>query len=224
MAVFIVSGLRRSGNHAILSWLMGMLPHTCHLNDLPPKLCRMELYELMARDDLPATPSRIRADRQWIPFPKSHTLIISLESHETTSVRRCLERFPDATKVVILRTADNALASAHKAGYNLQTYKRLWQSYVAERHHLGTTALFDLWLTNSTYRRRLAAALGVDFNDNQFCQRIKWGTSSFTSATKDDMLRRAEEFAADSDFQNAAVPLHPQSTQLVEEERAEKMP
>ena len=82
--IYILIGIRRSGNHAILNWLYPMLGNYCHLNDLKIQHFTKENYDNNITDCIC---DKNYVDCKWIPFNKNSNLLISFEKEQQESMK-----------------------------------------------------------------------------------------------------------------------------------------
>jgi hypothetical protein len=184
-----VIGMSRSGNHAIINWILRQsVGHSCHLNcaegKTNPFLSARPLhsglcYETNAREfDW--------AEEQAGRFTQKDLLIHSyedsflgyvchpiFEQHHDEWVGRSLQRHD----LLILRDPFNLFASRQRAGALLEgvapaTALRIWKQHA--REYLGETRYlkqpkilvnYNRWATERVYRAQLAAQLGLTFTD-----------------------------------------------------------
>lgn len=210
-----VIGLRRSGNHAIIEWLIAACPGSVlFLNEALPNV----------------RPNRTR-QREWHWFPAGErrargTLVYSYEDQSllaltglTRAGKRAAWTGPARARfdLLILRDPFNMLASRLQwkleSVDRLQQVARAWKAYAAE--FLGDTdtlphkvpVSYNRWVADEGYRHELAVRLGVEPTD---AGRNKvsplGGGSSFDGTTHDGrasemkVLERWRHFADDPRF------------------------
>lgn len=207
--IIVVHGMKRSGNHAIIHWLLAHGRFIFINNILPinPVLSGKELI-----------PSQAEFNYQWLRkrlplhkrFPVSldfgskrllwkPSMMVSLEDHD-------LKTTPDliaacrVENILIIRDPQNMFASrirkastrtSHpaypaRAGADLDRVIRLWK--VHAREFLSTTShlenktciYFDLWFSSREYRMSICQALGFNFTDKGYSKvATEGGGSSF---------------------------------------------
>lgn len=201
--LWLLHGLKRSGNHALVNWLQPQLQATFFNNLIP-------LGNLLRGQPMPAP----RPYRDWLAAqssPVGGRVLASFEDHalETT-------RFSDidvpVTRLLLLRSPDQLFASRIRKAFrvDMPAYPRadgpvlrravaLWKQHA--RCYLGddtaypgrVAVLFDRWFADQEYRRAISGALGVPFDDAGY-GRVggEGGGSSFDGTRYDG---RAQEMA-----------------------------
>jgi hypothetical protein len=202
--LWLLHGLKRSGNHALVHWLRPQLRATFFNNLIP-------LGELLRGKPMPAP----RPYRDWVaaqsPPPTDGRVLASLEDHDLATTPFASVDVP-ATRLLLLRAPDQLFASRIRKAFRVEmpAYPRvdgpvlrravaLWKQHA--RCYLGDDAaypgrvaiLFDRWFVDRAYREAIAAALGVPFDDAGF-GRVggEGGGSSFDGTAFDG---RAQEMA-----------------------------
>jgi hypothetical protein len=197
--LLLVHGLKRSGNHAFVNWLMGCGSFTFFNNIIPIKP--------VLRGEKPIPPP---VDYEWwlaqrlLKEDRQKPVIASLEDHALTVVPFIRVRCPFA-HVLVLRDPVNLFASrirkarrvdnpayAREQGPAMQRAIDLWKMHA--REFLGRTDLlaahvgvyFNAWFTNEDYRRDVCTRLGMKFTDRRFARvPSTGGGSSFDRTTFD---------------------------------------
>jgi len=182
--LFLVHGLKRSGNHAIVNWLLGQAPfeffnNVIFINSIlngepyPPKFANV--------DGLLKTRMASRYDRLVLRWTRP--VMVSLEDHPlTVSPFERPERL-ETLNLLVLRDPRNLFASRigiarrldvpcfRTDPVSMQRFIDLWKSYAREM--LGMTAVlkrkvciyYNAWHSSQEYRRRISAQLGLRFSD-----------------------------------------------------------
>ena len=184
-----VIGMSRSGNHAVIGWVMRQAAgRTCLLNCVQgksnPYLTPRPVapgdgergYANYSDFDLESERRGVFSRKDWLVF-----------SHEDDFLgNACAESFerrhdefvgPSARRrdVLILRDPFNLFASRRRAGYGTvseATAVRIWKQHAREflrrTRWLRREPVFvsyNRWVTDPSYRRRLAEDLGLEFTD-----------------------------------------------------------
>lgn len=184
-----IVGLRRSGNHAIVNWILNQeAGETCWINDLRMRKNPFYWkYEALKKrhPQYQEKTERLRQDMSGRFTPKD-CLAYSFEDYELTKVvnNRFANRhdlyFGKSQKkydVLILRDPYNLMASRLKSGKvsvrdNDKTATDLWVAYAKE--FLGETQILDNekvcisynhWFSDAAYRQAIAQQLQLDFSD-----------------------------------------------------------
>lgn len=200
--LWLLHGMKRSGNHALVNWLQPQLA-AAFFNNLVP------LGELLRGKPMPAP----RPYRAWLDARRDATpegrVLASLEDHDLALVPFVDIDVP-MTRLLVLRTPDQLFASRiRKASVvDMPAYPRadgpvlrraiaLWKQHA--RCFLGDDAaypgrvaiLFDRWFADAGYRRAISAALGVPFDDAGFGRvGAEGGGSSFDGTRFDGQAQR----------------------------------
>jgi hypothetical protein len=183
-----IVGMARSGNHAIINWILEQLPgRWCFLNCAEPSTNPFHTARPVA-DGEPVFRSSIpgfdlAAERAGRLSPKD----VLLFSHEDTFLKiafgdkasaiqeaavgpagRCID-------VVILRDPYNLFASRRRLSYQFVTdltAVRIWKqharAFLGENGFVGPEAVpisYNDWVSDRGYRRRIAGQLGLSFTD-----------------------------------------------------------
>jgi hypothetical protein len=167
-----VTGIRRSGNHAIQLWLTGLFEHVIKFN-----------YTFWLN------PQKIEEIKAI--YDPDIAVILGTEQHTNLVFHKPRLVIPNNTKqIIILRNILNNIASfapfGGKALFETDVFLDLWASYADE--FLGNTNIlpdkvpvnFDSWFAEETYRRDLADRVGGTFSDSKLNEiDTNWGKSSF---------------------------------------------
>lgn len=192
--LFLLHGLKRSGNHALVQWLLPQLG-AAFFNNLVP------LGPLLRGKPMPA-PAPYAAWRARHGAPAR--VLASLEDHPLA-----LSPFVDVdvatTRLLIVRMPDHLFASRIRKAFtvDMPAYPRtdgpvlrraiaLWKEHARcllgdETGYPGRVAvLFDRWFVDRDYRASIAAALGVPFDDRGFGRVGSEGGGSSFDGTRFD--------------------------------------
>jgi len=206
-------GLSRSGNHAIINWLLAhMEGRTCFLNCVQPP--QNPFATARESDNGQAAicnyqPFDLDAERRGV-FSQKDWLLYSYEDCFITMVcSRCFEQrhdeflgpSQDRTDLVILRDPFNLFASRLRSSYSgvtPLTAVRIWKQHA--RQVLGQRKLFtqpylailyNRWVSDREYRQQVAAKLGLPFTDADFHRVASTaGGSSFDGLQYDGAAHR----------------------------------
>jgi hypothetical protein len=186
-----VAGLRRTGNHAILSWiqeqqkLMGTVLHLNNLKvDENPYRCKcqnlsyyfsehkwaIEQYKLQGRGHFSPRDCLIYS---YEDYPIERIFSRRFERKHDLYLGKAQQRYD----LLIIRDPFNLLASRLKNNFLAVKSKKhsfidLWLDYA--REYLGETNYlqhnkicvnYNLWTSDRNYRQNLAEKLNIDFND-----------------------------------------------------------
>jgi hypothetical protein len=223
-----VAGLARSGNHAIINWI---------LRQLSGRWVFLNCVQARTNPFLTARPDD--GGRRWlasfadfdpaVEYASRHAqkqaLLVSMEdtflrpafgTEATREVCRAIGGAADITDVVVLRDPYNLFASRRRLAGILPARQalRVWKQHA--RAHLGqspglerpvVTANFNRWAESRAYRAELARRLAIDFTDAGRDEITPCaGGSSFDglefqgAARHMDVAARWRRFARESDF------------------------
>lgn len=174
---FWLTGLRRSGNHALQTWLLGPFGDRALKLNYTVKIEGRRLAQLRAKyvgPDMTLIQGAERLNELKFEMPP---MVMSKRIRQ----------------IIILRNPLNNIASQARLwgtdyliGGNAQTFLRRWLMYA--REFVGdtnvlpnkVTANFDRWFAEEQYRRDLAKRLDIPFSDATLNQvDPDWGKSSF---------------------------------------------
>ena len=182
-SVFLLHGMKRSGNHALVRWLLPQIDGTFVNNAIP---VGPTLRGVATMPD-PAPFDAWRAGRAELRKRKpGDNLLVGLEDHELCvspwlvegiRMRRLLIlRRPEQMFSSRLRHASRVEMVAFPKDNNhvMQRVSTVWKQHARcflglEDIYLGRVAIsFEAWVTCHDYRRAVSAALGVVFDDSAF--------------------------------------------------------
>lgn len=184
-----VVGMSRSGNHAIINWLLAQTGgRTCFLNCVEPKnnpFCWPRITGSGLAYAVNYAGFDLERERGGELSPKDH-LIYSHEDCFLGSLRDGpWEAFHDEwvgasaarRDILILRDPFNLFASRRKQGIGvsprraMQIWKQHAREFLGERRVLPRRPVpvsYNHWVRSRDYRRRLAETLGLRFTDARF--------------------------------------------------------
>jgi hypothetical protein len=223
-----VLGMRRSGNHAILTWIMRAANATkpTHENVFLNNCKTRENNYRLQSDFRPPEISdeefqRIR-DRRNRSYRNTGLLLRSLEDFDLDAFRDSENEYSwygrsrKRADAVIIRDPLNLFASRLKVGYiDTKSALPLIDLYLDNARALeeDSTELpisYNLWLLSQDYRLKILEKLGIDGPDVQDDRPARFGPGS--SFQKHDsklerlaLLRRWEEFSQDNWFKREVM-------------------
>lgn len=179
--LYLLHGMKRSGNHAVINWL---LPQTgcTHFNNFIP------IGKVLRGSPIPAaTDLDIWRDKQAVRTgERPDHLLVSLEDHDLRTQPFRNIRIP-ITRLLVLRDPRQLFSSrirkaskvempAYPRTNNavMQRAIRLWKQHAS--CYLGeldcyperVAILFDAWFSDPAYRAAISRTLGVPFSDEGF--------------------------------------------------------
>jgi hypothetical protein len=231
-----VVGISRSGNHAIINWILAQAAgRTCFLNCAEPG-CNPFVSARPRTPELPGWRAPyegfgIGAEREGRLSRKD----LLVHSYEDTFLGPFKKPENEARHddwvgssgrridLLILRDPRNLFASRLASGYGWledEIVARVWSQHAREflglRRNLHQERLmvsYNDWVTSPDYRRGVAAALGVDFDDRAAHKvPAAAGGSSFDGTAYDGraeempVLRRWHRFLGDERFHFMLTP------------------
>ena len=226
--VFRVLGARRSGHHAIITWLIRQSPgKVIFLNNLEA-IGSGRSYRIEGEEAVEADESYLHSQGSPEVFQKEQrlrTVIYNFEDYGIAELLNLKARMPTpddkpTQNILVLRDPLNLLASRVKKYRRTGALGMIGQPFIehylewcraaaAERLPLKNAIVvnFNLWVTSKTYRADLAAQLGLDFTDEGLNE-VRCRGSSFDGfqyngrAQEMKVLERYEQMMADQIFLN----------------------
>lgn len=197
--LFVMHGMKRSGNHAISNWLLPQL-HCRHFNNLFP------LGDILRGI---ATP-RPRPFEDWLGEQERRSgarptrLLVTIEDHDLRLEPFVMVDFP-IRRLLVIRDSRQLFSSRIRKAFrvDMPAYPRtcdsvmlravgLWKQHA--RCFLGDRTAypervaiqFDAWFREPAYRAAVSAALGVGFDDSGFGKVAADGGGSSFDGTRFD--------------------------------------
>lgn len=225
-----IVGLKRSGNHGIITWIRRHYnERVWHLNDVSPnRNPYRNLYEHYSKKDLKQEAQGSFSQKECLIYnhenytlesltnsllEKKHDLYLG-KSH--TRYDLLILRDPYNTFASILKGQinDNNFSYVHTLPQNHKSITQLWLDYAKE--FLGETNYlkynrvmvnYNQWISDQNYRKNISKKLGLDFCDTGFnVVKNYGGGSSFqgtefnNQANKMDVLNRWQKFIDDEEY------------------------
>lgn len=219
--IYVQYGMKRSGNHAISSWLIPKL-EVAYVNNAAP-LSKIQRGAI-AMPDLGDYRRwyRGRKAMAWLrPVPSR--ILVSIEDFPL-SLGAFRQGSGTVTDILILRSAENLFSSRIKKAFkvDMPAYPRamgrqmqgriaLWKAHAtafldpALRSKDAVAIYFDAWVADPVYRAAICARLGIAAGDDDNRDQVTrhGGGSSFHGTEFDgragemDVTRRAEMLKGD---------------------------
>lgn len=182
-SVFLLHGMKRSGNHALVRWLLPQIDGTFVNNAIPVG----PVLRGVATMPDPAPFNAWRASRAELrkEKPGGH-LLVGLEDHELSvspwhaegarTHRLLILRRPEQMFSSRVRHASRVEMVAFPKDNNhvMQRVSTVWKQHARcflglEDNYPGRVAIsFEAWFTSRDYRRAISEALGLVFDDRAF--------------------------------------------------------
>src|SRR3954447_9859554 len=231
-----VVGMSRSGNHAIINWILAQAPgRTCFLNCAEPGWnpfvsARPRTLELPAwralYDGFDVEAERAgRLSRKDLLVHSYEDTFLGPFKKPESEARHDEWVGPSARRIdlLILRDPRNLFASRLASGYGWlddELVARVWAQHAREflglRRNLRQERLmlsYNEWVRSRAYRQRVAEALGLEFDDRAAHKvPAAAGGSSFDGTAYDGraeqmpVLNRWHAYAGDSRFHRILAP------------------
>ena len=209
--LFIVHGMKRSGNHAVLNWLKAH-DHFIHFNNV---------YRIaMVLDGEIELPNQPYPYRRWLKARYKEKGMGALFPFERLSPRSYIASFEDhrldwrafegaplpVVNMIIIRDIENLMASRIKKGMSrdsrayptehnddmqrvIDTWKMHARECLGETQHIPDSIVipFNRWFSDQSFRRELAEQLGYTFTDEGLSKvSTKGDGSSFDQTNYDN--------------------------------------
>lgn len=203
--LYIIHGLKRSGNHAILNWILAQKKMPFYNNIIPisPILSGKKTMPLPVNFD-DWLKNKENSLKKKITLSYSKCFMVSLEDH-AIDVKPFVDGKYKVVNIIILRDPRNLFSSRiRKASFvNLAAYpmengpimKRavdLWiehaKEFTCETSFLCNKICiyFNEWFSNPIYRKEISSQLGFKFTDKGFRKISSEGGGSSFDQTKFD--------------------------------------
>ena len=198
-AVYLFHGMKRSGNHAVLEWLLPQMRCAFVNNAIP-------LGPILRGRPFPA-PAAFAA---WLPRQEvannaevQNRLLVSLEDHDL-SVSPFDHEGLNLQRVLLVRQPEHLFSSRLRKAWrvDMPAYTRDYEDAVMQRaigvwkqharcYLSGDDAfpervaiLFDAWVSDPSYRAAVSSALGLGFDDAGFGRVADIGGGSSFDGTR----------------------------------------
>ena len=229
-------GIQRSGNHALINWIVAQEPQaTCFVNGAFPGISPWKKSWGISYPNYPYWP--LERDKKGALVHKD-LFICSYENRQLSDVEkdktqlsRHIGKSQRDYAVMILRDPYNTFASWQQHGWPItKDIITLWKSYANE--FLGKTNIlsspnifvsFNAWFLDPNYRQNLAEKLGFAFTDKGLNEvSHHGGGSSFDGRSLEgkarnmNVLTRFHQYLDNPDFQ-AIFEADPELKQLSDE-------
>lgn len=193
-------GLRRSGNHAIIDWLLSHHENWCHYNN---PILKDGSY-LVPKDQI---------------VRQGDSPDYSLISVEDYDLRLISDYIGDKLRIILLRDPFNLFASRLQMARNFIDNPQsgftcldlissrafhLWRQYASEfiYEHVKNTAFinFNFWQSDLDYRKTISRALGWKHTDEGFASKRGWQFSGGSSFANKNVLESWRNFEDDEEY------------------------
>ena len=193
MKTIIVYGLRRSGNHFLISIILQQFSNYVHINDTNLSYDKYVEYKNIEK-------KKERNDKRWIGFKDVECVVISLE--DKTINNNELDKFRKIDNcyfLILLRSPYCHFSSIWNA-YNknesrLLEYIKLWKIYTEYFIHNNgfIKVLYDELSSKENYKINLLKKIGINnINKNEY-KKIMWQKSSFINSTHKQLVYKTLE-------------------------------
>lgn len=219
-AALRIVGMSRSGNHAIINWLLNQLAGKwVFLNCVEPRSNPFETARpldcgnrvLASEPHLRGAEERqIRRLAEWLVFSQEDTFLGPALDTRAMAAQGLSRAGAD---IIVLRDPYNLMASRKRFGWRPVTpvtERRIWKQHakhvLAGRGFGGRTLipiLYNHWVASESYRRQISRQLGLQFCDEGRDKTAACGGgSSFDGygTVSRRVFDRWQQFRDDSDF------------------------
>jgi hypothetical protein len=210
MKTIILYGLRRSGNHFLISNILQHFDSAVHINNCQE--FSFNNYQKFKSINITAH----RSDRKFIGFKNAECVLISMENKIIDQNE--LDKFKnidDCHVMLLLRNPYNNLASAWRE-YILNSkpnrikpeeFYKIHSSWIdyANKYLEGSmiNVIYDSFVESEEYRKRIIISLGILMRNHNLNQKIKWQCSSYSDNSKKQKIwgdLKASNYADDPEF------------------------
>ena len=184
MKTIILYGLRRSGNHFLISTILQQFSNYVHINDANLSYNNYNKYKNTKKN-------RERSDRNWIGFKDVECVVISLENKKIDSNE--IDKFKKISNcyfLILIRCPYSHFSSVWKV-YNknkgqLQTIIKLWKMYAKyfinnNNNNEFIKIIYDEFSSNESYMVNIMQKLCIDNINIDKDKQIPFQRSSFGS-------------------------------------------
>lgn len=201
--IFMVHGLKRSGNHAIINWLLPQAP-TEYFNNIIPVASILTGHSTLPKEQTFEAwlKKKVRNQIKRAYLKAFKNFMVSLEDH-TLDTYIFSPTPQEIVNILIIRDPENLFSSRVKKAFSINhpAYPRensrilcraisIWKQHAKE--FLGDTNTltnkvcisYNLWFSSSDYRRSISEQLGFEFSDKGLSLVTDTGGGSSFDATK----------------------------------------
>lgn len=185
MKTIIIYGIRRSGNHFLISTILQQFTNYVHINDAS----HLSIDTYNKYKNIPKTVDRI--DIKYTGFKNTECVVISLENKEIDF--NLVNQFNDVDNcyfVILLRCPYGNFSSIWKSNYKnifyLNKIKNLWRDYanIFITTNKFIKVLYDEYATNHLYITTILTQLGINIKQIDENRTIMYQNSSFQDKSK----------------------------------------
>lgn len=181
MKTIILYGLRRSGNHFIISTILQQFTNYVHINDVKSlSYDKYIKYSKIKKD-------KERIDNYWTGFKNVECVVISLENQIMNSDELIkFQSLDDCHFMILLRSPYNHFASVWQV-YNKDKMKlleiiNLWKIYATsfiDKNVQCIKVFYDKYCVDDSYMIEILKKMHIDNIKIDCAKTIKWQKSSF---------------------------------------------
>jgi len=196
MKTIILFGLRRSGNHYIISTIMQQFKNIVHINDVELSLEKYKKFKNINIDK-----NKKRIDNEWVGFKGTDCVIISLENKNINFNQiNKFKNINDCYLLLLLRSPYTNFSSIWKVyEKELDRKDRLkevvdkWSIYAKNfnEKNILVKILYDEFSIDKNYRNKILNRIGINNIkiDNNF--NIKYQESSYDDKSKSQQVYKS---------------------------------
>ncbi|MCC5931178.1 MAG: hypothetical protein JJU28_18160 [Cyclobacteriaceae bacterium] len=199
--LIIFTGLKRSGNHAIINWIIGQEPGVIGFyNDLPIEKSmfkgQMESHFSIVKTKFPASVICSYEDK----LPKD-----VFSNKNINHIKKTFGHFQSIIKIILIRDPFNYFSSRMHHHNNIKLFSdnpetlldniNKWKIYARtiimdKNIHNYLFINYNDWVLNLQYRKKISTLIGVKFNDIRFLEQSKYGKGSSFQMNNREFLSR----------------------------------
>lgn len=179
MKTIILFGLKRSGNHFLISTILQNYSNYVHMNNTFLSYTNYIKYKNIKKD-------KERIDNNWIGFEGVECVVISMENKIIDFNE--LDKFNQVNNchsLILLRCPYDHFSSVWEVyNKNIGTTKemiRLWKIYAElfKTDNRLIKVLYDEYSSNNKYLIHILNKIGIEIKDLDKNTCVQWGTSSY---------------------------------------------
>lgn len=189
---FVVFGLRRTGNHAIINWICNQSIPSAHYNNCvhdPFGNIQTSFTKKFYLEDGICDNSNRKLD-------SFKSVVFNFENQSIKEVTFGLKllrlNMEKVRYIVIVRDPFNLFASRMRGSNGGGRFVDIWKSHV--QACMGNPDIiginFNKWFSEKIYREKLAKRLGLEFTDEGVDQVFWFGASSFDAKNFDGQAQK----------------------------------
>lgn len=195
MKTIIIYGLRRSGNHFLISSILQQFSNYVHINDIKLSFDKYIIYKNIKKN-------KERIDSKWTGFKNVECVLMSVENSIIDNTELDYFRKIDNCYFIILLRCPYSHFSSVWNVYNKNENRlleiiELWKIYVNyfinNNDYDVIKVLYDEFTSNEKYRINMIKKLGIDNINIDVNKYINYQNSSFQDSSNSKQLYKTME-------------------------------